>query len=54
MLDLSLKKLRAIGKISGIKDYKSMSKDKFLSMLDKLEEVKQTKVIRDIKKANVN
>ena len=54
MLHLSLKELRAITKISGIKDYKSMSKDKFLSMLDKSEEVKETKVIRDIKKKNVN
>ena len=54
MLHLSLKELRAIAKISGIKDYKSMSKDKFLSMLDKSEEVKETKVIRDIKKKNVN
>ena len=40
MLDLSLKELRAIAKIRGIKDYKSMSKGKLLSILDKSEQVK--------------
>ena len=35
MLDLSLKELKAIAKIRGIKGYKNMSKDKLLSMLDK-------------------
>ena len=41
MLDLSLKKLRAIAKIRGIKGYKSMSKAKLLSILDKSEQVKK-------------
>ena len=54
MLDLSLKKLRAIAKIRGIKDYKSMSKDKLLSILDKSKQVKKTKTIRDIRKENFN
>ena len=54
MLGLSLKKLRAIAKIRGIKDYKSMSKDKLLSILDKSKQVKKTKAIRDIRKENFN
>ena len=41
MLDLSLKELRAIAKIKGIKDYKSMSKDKLLNILDKSEKAKK-------------
>ena len=32
MLSMSLVELRAIAKIEGIKGYKSMSKDKLLSM----------------------
>ena len=52
MPDLSLKELRAVAKIRDIKDYKSMSKDKLLSMLDKSEQVKKTKAIRDIRKEN--
>ena len=45
MLDLSLKKLKAIAKIRGIKDYKSISKDKLLSILDKSEQVKKLKLL---------
>ena len=41
MLDLTLKELRAIAKIRGIKDHKSMSKDKLLSILHKSEQVKK-------------
>ena len=51
MLDLSLNELRPIAKIRDIKDYKSMSKDKLLSILDKSEQVKKTS---DIRKENVN
>ena len=54
MLDLSLKQLRTNGKIRDIKDYKSMSKDKLLSMLNKSEQIKETKAIRDIRKENFN
>ena len=45
MLDLSLKELRAIAKIRGIKDYRSMPKDKLLSILDKSEQVKKLKLL---------
>ena len=45
MLDLSLKELRAIATIRGIKDYKSVSKDKLLSMLDKSEQVKKLRLL---------
>ena len=41
MMDLSSKQLRALAKIRGIKDYKSMSKDKLLSTLDKSKQVKK-------------
>ena len=41
MLDLSRKELSVIAKIRGIKGYKSMSKDKLLSILDKSEELKK-------------
>ena len=41
MLDLPVKELRKIAKNRDIKDYKSMSKDKLLSMLDKSEQVKK-------------
>ena len=50
MLDLSLKELRAIAKIRSINDYKSMSKDKLLSLFDKSEQIKKTKTARDIRK----
>ena len=42
MLDLPLEELRAIAKIRGIKDYKSFSIDKLLSILDKSGQVKKT------------
>ena len=50
MLDVSLKELRAIAKIRGNKHYKIMFKDKLLSILDKPEQVKKSKAIRDIRK----
>ena len=54
MLDLLLKELRAIAKIRGIKGYKSMFKDNLLSMLDKSEQVKKIKAVRDIRKENLD
>ena len=45
MLDLSLKELKAIAKIRGIKDYKSIFKDKLLRILDKSEQVKKLKLL---------
>ena len=51
-MHVSLKELRATAKIRGIKDYKVMFKDKLLSILDKSEQVKKSKAIRDIKKNN--
>ena len=50
MFDVSLKELRAIAKIRGINDCKIMFKDKLLSILDELEQVKKSKAIRDIRK----
>ena len=52
MLHVLLKELRAIAKIRGIKDYKIIFKDKLLSILDKTEQVKKSKAIRDIRKKN--
>ena len=52
MLDLLLRELRAIAKIRAIKDYRSMFKDKLVSMLDKSEQAKKTKAIRDMRKEN--
>ena len=46
MLGLSLKGLREIAKISGIKDCKSLSKDKLLSMLHKSERVKNLRILQ--------
>ena len=50
MLNLSLKESELKAKNIGIKDYKNLSIDKLLSMLDKSEQVKKTKAIRDIRK----
>ena len=50
MFDVSLKELRAIAKVRDIKGYKIMFKDKLLSILDELEQVKKSKAIRDIRK----
>ena len=52
ILDLSLEELRAVAKIRDIKGYKSMSKDKLLSMLEESKQVKKTKTIKDIRKEN--
>ena len=54
MLNLSLKELELKAKNRGIKDYKSMPIDKLLSILDKLEQVRKTKAIRDIRKQHFN
>ena len=54
MPNLSLKELEIRIKIRGIKDYKSLSIDKILSILDKSEQVKKTKAIKDIRKENFN
>ena len=45
MLEASLKELRTV-----VKHYKSMSKDKLLSILDKSKQVQKTKGITDIRK----
>ena len=45
MLSLSLVELRAIAKMEGIKGYKSMYKDKLLSMLDESEQVKKLRLL---------
>ena len=45
MLDLSLKELRTVAKIRGIKDYKSTSEDKLLSLLDESEQAKKLKLL---------
>ena len=50
MLHVSLKELRATAEIRGIKEYKIIFKDKLLSILDKTEQVKKSKAIRDIRK----
>ena len=55
MLYLSLKELKLIAKNRDIKSYKSMSKDKLLSMLNAPEPVKENKPIKDIiKKINIS
>ena len=46
MSNLSLTKLKLIAKISSIKDYENMSKDKLLSAFEKSEPVKTIKEIR--------
>ena len=50
MLDISLKELITIAKVRSIKGDKIISKGKLLGMLDKTEQVKKTKTIRDIRK----
>ena len=52
MLNLSLKELELKAKNRGIKDYKSLSIDKLLSILDKSEQVKKSKAIKDMRKEN--
>ena len=54
MLNLSLKELELKAKVRCIKGYKTMSVDKLLSILDKSEQVKKTKAIRDIRKEKFN
>ena len=53
MLNLSLKELDVKAEIRDIKDYKSISIDKLLSILDASEPIKQTKAIKDIRKENM-
>ena len=50
MLNLSLKELKLNAKNRGIKGYRSMSKDKLLSMLNTPEPIKENKSIKDIRK----
>ena len=50
MFNLSLKKLKLIAKNTGIKGYKSMSKDKLLSMFNTSGSIKENKNIKDIRK----
>ena len=45
MLYQSLKKIRAIAKIRGIKDYKGMCKGKLLSILDESKQLKKLKLL---------
>ena len=53
MLNLLLKDLKLIAKTRGIKGYKSMSKDKLLSMLNIPKPVKENKPTRDIRKKKI-
>ena len=50
ILSLSLEELEQRAKNRGIKDYKSLSIDKLLSILNESEQVKRTKTVRDIRK----
>ena len=50
MLNLSLKKLKPIARNRGIKGYKSMSKDKLLSIFYAPKTIKTNKTIKDIRK----
>ena len=52
MLSLSLKELRLIAKNRDIKGYKSMSKNKLLSIINTPEPRKEKKTIKDIRKEN--
>ena len=54
MLNLSRKELELKAKNRGVKDYKSVPIDKLLGILDKSEQVKETKAIRDTRKENFN
>ena len=47
MVDLSLNELKLIVKISGIKGYKSMSKERLLSPLNESESVESKKSFDD-------
>ena len=53
LFNLSRKELELKAKNRGIEGYKSMSKDKLLSIFDKSELVKKTKAIRVIRKINL-
>ena len=54
MLNLLLKELKLIAKTRGIKGYKSMSKNKLLSILNAPKPIKKNKTIKDIRKENSN
>ena len=47
---MSLKEIEQRAKNRGIKDYKRLSIDKLLSILNESEWVKKTKAVRDIRK----
>ena len=50
MIYLSLKESRQVAKNRGIKDYKSISKDKLLILLNTPEPIKDNKTIKEIEK----
>ena len=54
ILNLPLKELKLDAKNGGIKGYRSMSKDKLLSMVNTPKQIKEHKTIRDIRKENSN
>ena len=60
MVNLSLNELKTIAKVRGIKDYKSMSAERLLSILNESEPVKESEKtfdnarIRKIKKILIN
>ena len=50
MLNVSLNELRLIAKSRGIKDYKRMSEDRLLSVLNASEPITKNKTIKETKK----
>ena len=54
MLNLSLKELKLIAKNIDIKGYKSISKNKLLSIFNTPEPIIENKTIQDIRKKNSN
>ena len=54
MLDLSLKELKAVAKIRGIKCYKRMSEDRLLSAFKASESLKESKRSFDDAKPKIN
>lgn len=52
MLNLSIKELKPIARNRGIKGYKTMSKDKLLSIFYAPKAIKTNKTIKDIRKKN--
>ena len=52
MVTLSYKELKAVAKITKIKDYKRMSEDELLKALEESEKPKTPKTIKEIRKEN--